>query len=66
MEWVPVGGSATAVHRAPIAIEDTHVSNQQIDVTLAGNLNIGAIFGGTVASGRSRLLARRDGLFRPV
>ena len=51
MDWVPVGVSATAVHRAPIAIEDTRVSNQQIDVTLAGNLNIGAIFGGTVAAG---------------
>ncbi len=51
MEWIPVDESALPVKRFAMPIEDTRVSNQQIDVTLAGNLNLGAIFGGTATAG---------------
>src|SRR5579885_1137713 len=51
MDWIPVSCSGATVQRASMAIEDTRVSNQQIDVTLAANLNLGAIFDGTLSAG---------------
>ena len=60
MEWIPVptagvseiapvAANAPSVVIAPAAVEDTRVSNQEISVTLAGNLNLGAIFTGSVS-----------------
>jgi hypothetical protein len=43
------GAAALAPVAAP-AVEDTRISNQEISVTLAGNLNIGAIFTGSVSA----------------
>lgn len=50
MNWIPVASAAAAPPAAPLPIQDTRVSNQQIDVTLAGNLNIGSIFTGSVSA----------------
>jgi hypothetical protein len=64
VEWIPVAPNS-AFEMAPVkgvrevtppvvidpkAIEDTRVSSQEISVTLAGNLNIGAIFTGAVSA----------------
>jgi len=50
MNLVPTPIGASTPPKAPTPILDTRVSNQQIDVTLAGNLNIGTIFTGSVSA----------------
>ncbi|MDQ1638801.1 MAG: hypothetical protein QOF62_2140 [Pyrinomonadaceae bacterium] len=63
MEWIPTSSSESSA-AAPLAntdnafketlasaaVQDTRVSNQEISVTLAGSLNIGAIFTGAVSA----------------
>lgn len=51
MNWIPLASAASTPAPAPLVIQDTRVSSQQIDVTLAGNLNIGSIFNGSVTAG---------------
>jgi hypothetical protein len=50
VNWIPVAIAGATQPAAPLIIEDTRVSNQEIDVTLAGNLNIGTIFTGSVSA----------------
>lgn len=50
MNWIPLSLAAATPPAAPMPIQDIRVSNQQIDVTLAGNLNLGSIFTGSVSA----------------
>jgi hypothetical protein len=63
VQWIPIPsnevsastsnadlGAASTNALAPATVEDTRVSNQEISVTLAGSLNIGAIFTGAVSA----------------
>jgi hypothetical protein len=45
---VPVGNSGSPA--APLPIQDTRVSSQQVDVTLAANLNLGSVFTGSASA----------------
>jgi hypothetical protein len=47
---IPVATAGAAQPAAPLIIEHTRVSNQEIYVTLAANLNIGTIFTGSVSA----------------
>ena len=55
MNWIPVAPSPVAPGAAPMAIMDTGASNQEIDVTLAANLNLGAIFTGAVSANEAAI-----------
>lgn len=50
MNWIPSALTAAISPTEAMPIQDTRVSNQQIDVTLAGNLNLGGIFTGSVSA----------------
>lgn len=63
MQWIPVSPAAEATFAADEstgatladkltaeAVEDTRISNQEISVTLAASMNIGAIFNGAVSA----------------
>jgi hypothetical protein len=49
MQWIPMADAGVNTAVAPVEVEDTRVSNQEISVTLAGNLNLGSIFTGAVS-----------------
>lgn len=50
MDLLPTAPTDAIPPAEPLAIQDTRVSNQQIDVTVAGNLNISSIFTGSVSA----------------
>lgn len=50
MNWIPNPSTAATPSAEPLPIQDTRISNQEIDVTLAGNLNLGNIFSGSVSA----------------